>query len=58
MKCFLKKKHDKNMFFMVEKAKHKVLLEHCKCFFKKYSSPAPGYGSGFISVNLDNIFDQ
>ena len=29
---FLQKKH---MFFKDEKAKQKVLLENCKCFFKK-----------------------
>ena len=68
--CFSKKHGKKyHMFFMVEKAKQKVLLENCKCFLrkKKYSSAkslfllgrmGAGCGPDLISVNFDNIVYQ
>ena len=68
---FAKKTRQKTYVSYVEKAKQKVYLENCKCFFKKErntvilrayffwrGSPLPpGYGPGFISVNFDNIAD-
>ena len=33
--CFFKRKHEKTHFFIVKKAKQKLLFENCKCFFKK-----------------------
>ena len=55
----------KHMFFMIEKAKQKLLFEKNKWFFKKIILelnfaiksllvPWPG----FISENFDNFFDQ
>ena len=52
------------MFFMVKKAKQRLLLENCKYFLKKekivlrvyicWGSPLPtGYGPDFITVNFD-----
>ena len=55
----------KHVFFMVKKAKQKVLLENYKCFFRKKTArslfllggllrpPSPSYGPDFISVNFD-----
>ena len=60
-------KHD--MFvFVIEKAKQKLFFENCKCFKKKKILlrayfcwriyPPYDCGSGFISVNFDNFYDQ
>ena len=72
-KSFIEKKHGKKHFFIVEKAKEKLLLKICYVFFLRKENtvmlracfclgdvlPFPiSYRPGFISVNFDNIIDQ